>query len=147
MAAPAEPREDPRVLVRAAVEEAVAPLHRALHALQQRIEELERRPVHAATAAAPAPAVHAHTSAPAATQALAPVAPPARVHTQPQIFEAVMAPSTILAEAAAIDVTMEMGGALDGSRRRRRLLITFVLLLLIIFGGLFGALALSYQPH
>jgi hypothetical protein len=153
-----EPREDPRIIVRAAVDEAVAPLYRSIQALQHRIEELERRPVAApplTTTApmpymAPAPVTHpqaapAHvaTPAPAAVAVAQPAYPVVQGQPQ-QVFATARQPAF---DASAIDISFEMDGGLDGRRRKRRLVVTLVLGILVVFGGLFGALAMSYRPH
>jgi hypothetical protein len=86
---------------------------------------------------------------PAAAAAVA--APRAQLASQPhyaaQPAAAVMAPRSPAFDVGAVDVHIEMDGALDGRKRRRRTVGTLVVLILLVFGGLFGALFLSYQPH
>jgi hypothetical protein len=143
--------EDLRTIVRAAMGESLVPVQQAFREIHRRIDELERRPA----AVAPAPAA----SSPAA------VAPPYRP-PQATLPGASIAPIPVtlgslapgpvsltprapILDVAAIerDASVTIDGAIDGRRRKVRLAITFVLLLLVVFGGLFAALAYSYQPH
>jgi hypothetical protein len=132
------PAEDPRPIIRAAIDEAMVPVHQALRDLVRRVEELEKRP---AVVAAPAPAA-------------GPIVRDAYRQSMPSYPPPVTTHSAVLPQAATLDIAainrdvhIDMDGALDGSKRRRRLALTFVLLLLVVFGGLFGALAHSYTPH
>jgi hypothetical protein len=134
----AAPQEDPRPLIRAAIGEAMTPVHQALRDLVRRVEELEKRP-----AAAAAPAVHAAAPARDAYRQSMPSYPP------PVAAHGALAPQGRTLDIAAInrDVHVDVDGAIDGKRRRRRLAVTVVLVVLVVFGGLFGALAYSYTPH
>jgi hypothetical protein len=105
-----------------AVEDAVAPLRRALAILQARVDELERRPQAVTPATPPAPA-----------RVLSIVPPPSA--------EPVVAAPPVEAPPLALD---DLELALDGSRRRRHAITAFAVLVVIVFGGLFGALATSY---
>jgi hypothetical protein len=143
-----QPHEDPRALARAAVEDALGPVHQAFRELQRRIEELERRAT-AAAAAAASPASPVATSAPLALSSIpAPYRPAASIAPIP-VTLASLAPRPPVLDVAAIerDSTVSIDGAIDGRRRRLRIALTFVLLLLVVFGGLFAALAYSYTPH
>jgi hypothetical protein len=135
----AAPREDPRPLIRAAIDEAMIPVHQALRDLVRRVEELEKRP-----AAAAAPAIHAAAPAgrDAYRQSMPSYPPPVAAH-------GALVPQGRTLDIATInrDVHVEVDGAIDGKRRRRRLAVTVALVLLVVFGGLFGALAYSYTPH
>lgn len=145
---------DFRPLVRVAVEEAVAPLRRALRDLEHRVEELERRP-YAAAIAAPVAARASTQAGPAAAgvaPGLAVATPPAAVVVAQPAAAAhpVTAPAPPLLDVHAIehDVSIDVDlGALDGRRRRRRHVIAFVVLIVLVFGGMFTALAASYMPH
>jgi hypothetical protein len=159
----AEPHEDPRALVRAAVGEALAPVQQAFREIQRRLDDLERRPI----AVAPAPAAPAAVAPAAAATAPAQYRPPqatypggnmapgslmpaATVSMVPiPVTIASMAPRPPILDVAAIerDVNVHIDGAIDGRRRRLRLALTFTLVLVAIFGGLFAALAYSYAPH
>jgi hypothetical protein len=132
------PAEDPRPIVRAAIDAAMVPVHQALRDLVRRVEELEKRPAVAAPPAAGAGPIVRETY----RQSMPSYPPPVTTH-------AAVLPQGATLDLAAInrDVHIDMDGALDGSKRRRRLALTFVLLLLVVFGGLFGALAHSYTPH
>jgi|CZKU01.1.fsa_nt_gi hypothetical protein len=132
---PALPYEDARPLIRAAIDEAMVPVHQALRDLVRRVDELEKRPATVVTQAAPVVREAYRHSMPS-------YPPPITTH-------AAVLPQAPTLDIAAInrDVHIDMDGALDGSKRRRRLALTFVLVLLIVFGGLFGALAHSYAPH
>ena len=63
-----EPHEDPRILARAVIEEALVPVHNAFRDLQRRIEEIERRPL---ATAATVGAAHSPAAATAAATAAA----------------------------------------------------------------------------
>jgi hypothetical protein len=152
--------EDLRTIVRAAMGESLVPVQQAFREIHRRIDELERRPVAVAPAAV---AVTAPLAAAASSPAA--VAPPYRPH-QATLPGASIAPIPVtlgslapgpvsltprapILDVAAIerDASVTIDGAIDGRRRKVRLAITFVLLLLVVFGGLFAALAYSYQPH
>ncbi len=151
----AEPREDPRRIARAAVDEALAPVQQTVRELLRRIEELERRPAQTVTHVA------AQAAAPPAVSHAAPSPAMAAPYRQPQpsyssamaaevpVVMGSLAPRPPVYDVKAIerDTNIEVDGAIDGRKRKRRLAITFVLLLLAIFGALFGALAYSYSPH
>jgi hypothetical protein len=135
----AAPYEDPRPLIRAAIDAAMIPVHQALRDLVRRVEELEKRP-----AAAAAPAIHA--AAPAARDAYRQSMPS---YPPPVAAHGALVPQGRTLDIATInrDVHVDVDGAIDGKRRRRRLAVTVALVLLVVFGGLFGALAYSYTPH
>ncbi len=151
-----EPQEDPRIFARAVIEEALVPVHNAFRDLQRRIEEIERRPL---ATAATVGAAHS----PAAATAMATAAALQTPYRAPQetypgaggsmapipVTLGSRAPRPPILDIGAIerDTNVVIDGALDGRRRKTRLAITFVLLLLVVFGGLFAALAYSYQPH
>jgi hypothetical protein len=146
-----EPREDPRVAIRYAVDEALAPLQQTVRELQRRIEELERRPAQVISQVVGSPSA---TSAGAGSATAArPVEAHRAAHSaaaSPSIPVAVsLAPRAPVLDIKAIerDTNIVVDGALDGSRRKRRLALTFAFFLIVIFGGLFAALAYSYQPH
>ncbi len=108
---------------------------------------LERRP---APAIAPSPPAHLASAAPVAAAPPAPAYASRPVSLSPGIPVAVsLAPQAPVLDVKAIerDVNIEVDGALDGRKRRRRLLLSFTFLLVAVFGGLFAALARSYQPH
>jgi hypothetical protein len=131
-----EPREDVRALVRALVDEAVAPLLRITIQLEHRIQRLEERPL-------PAPVYVAQPAAPAAAYGGQLQSHAAAISSPPQVVP----PAPILNVAAIErDVHIHVDGGLDGSKRRFRLVLTLVLLLVVAFGGLFAALAQSYAP-
>jgi hypothetical protein len=140
----AETPEELRLRIRAAVDEALAPVQQTVRELLRRIEELERRPAQ--------PAAPVVTMLP--SHAMAPSSEPYR-RQQPSYPAAIavsVAPSPQagpVLNLAAIerDVHVQMDGGLDGRRRRRRLVWTFVLFVLVVFGGLGAALASSYTPH
>ncbi len=152
-----EPQQDPSALVRAAVGEALAPVQHAFRDLQRRIEDLERRPAAAPAVVGVAPAPAAGIPAAQAVVAPAPYRPPQATYPGPGVVSLAPIPITVasiaprppLFDVAAIerDASVVIDGALDGRRRKVRLALTFVLILLVIFGGLFAALANSYQPH
>jgi hypothetical protein len=154
-----EPPLDPSALVRAAVGEALAPVQHAFRDLQRRIEDLERRPAAApaVVSVAAAPAITPAHAAASAVAAPAPYRPPQATYPGPGVVSLAPIPITVgsiaprppLFDVAAIerDASVVIDGALDGRRRKVRLALTFVLILLVIFGGLFAALANSYQPH
>jgi hypothetical protein len=137
--------DDPRPLIRAAIDEAMVPVHQALRDLVRRVEELERRPATIVQAAPAQPAALVQSAAsPAVRTAMRqpmPSYPPPVGHALPT-----HGPTLDLA-AINRDTSIQVDDALDGSKRKRRLALTFVLLLLVVFGGLFGALAHSYTPH
>jgi hypothetical protein len=142
-----EPREDTRALIRAAIEEAVGPLYRAITGLESRIAELERRP---------APTIVQQIVQPAAASPAAAVAAARPVlHSQPQAFvpaqaaapAAVMAPRNPAFDPGAVDLHIEMDGAIDGGKRKRRTVWTLILFIVVVFGGLGFALLSSYQHH
>jgi hypothetical protein len=158
-----EPSVDPRVLMRAAVDEALAPVQQAFRDINRRIDELERRPLAAAPMAAPATAPSPAASAGPQAIAPPPYRPPQATFPGPggsmapiPISVASLAPGAPslaprppVLDVAAIerDASVTIDGAIDGRRRKLRLALTFVLLLLLVFGGLFAALAYSYAPH
>jgi hypothetical protein len=132
---------DVRLIVSTVLEEALLPLQRTLLESQQRIADLERRPVpttlavlaettrgYAAAAAAPVPYVSA-VAAPVRTVVATPYAP--------------------LLDVKAIerDMPNDFNNPFDGRRRRRRLGAFVIVMLLAVFGGLFALLAESYTPH
>jgi hypothetical protein len=128
---------DLRAQVRAAVDEAVAPLQRAfqnheraLVEFKQRLDELERRPAAAGPSARPPPSAY---PVPIAAVSVAPGAPP--------VAGALPSPTDL----SALD--RDVLAALEGRSRRRHLVITTVLVFVLLFGGLSIALALSYLPH
>ncbi len=151
--APAATAEDLRAIVRAAMGESLVPVQQAFRDINRRIEDLERRP------AVTAPAVIA--AAPVAATAAAPYRPPQATHPGGSLAPipvtlGLLAPGPVsltprapILDVAAIerDASVTIDGAIDGRKRKVRLAITFVLLLLVVFGGLFAALAYSYQPH
>jgi hypothetical protein len=152
-----EPHEDPRVIVRAAVSEALAPVQQVFRDIQRRLDELERRPIVVAPAPAVAPAPPAGMRAPQPTLAggltaagadLPVSVVPGSVAPIPVTVGSI-APRPALLDIAAIerDVNVKIDGALDGRKRKVRLFVTFTLVLLVLFGGLFAALANSYAPH
>jgi hypothetical protein len=143
-AAGAPPRDDFPSLVRAAVNEAIGPLERALQNQQRtvldlthRLEALERRTVSAlpptATSASTSAYAGASTSAYPVPISVAPAAP----------SFAPVAPSPV--ELSALD--RNVLAALDGGTRRRRIITTMVIALLLLFGGLSLKLVLGYLPH
>jgi hypothetical protein len=138
------------LIVRTIVEDAMAPLQRALAEAQHRITELERRPAPAPPAPAPvAPTVLlAATPAPAAV-APSPYASAIAAPIRASVARPLPAPAAPLLDVQAIerDVPMDFDNPFDGRRRRRRMAIVLVLALLAIFGGLFALLADSYAPH
>ncbi len=158
----AEPHEDARALVRAAVGEALAPVQQAFREIQRRLDDLERRPL----VVAPAPAAAA---GPTATLAAAAMRPPQATYpggvavagnelpasvvpvsiAPIPITVGSIAPRPPVLDIAAIerDRNVSIDGAIDGRRRKLKIAITFTLLLLAVFGGLFAALAYSYAPH
>jgi hypothetical protein len=144
----AETPEELRLRIRAAVDEALAPVQQTVRELLRRIEELERRPAQ--------PAAPVVTMLPA--HAMAPPSEPYR-RQQPSYPAAIAvsvapSPQAVSAQGAVLnlaaierDVHVQMDGGLDGRRRRRRLVWTLVLFVLVVFGGLGAALASSYTPH
>ena len=149
-AARAEPAPDPRLLMRAAVEEALVPVQHAFRELQRRIEDLERHPPVMASGPSPGTAATAGAmAAPAPYRQAQPSYHPAGSIAPIPVTLASLAPRPPVLDVAAIerDVNVQIDGAIDGRRRKLRLALTFVLLLLVVFGGLFAALAYSYTPH
>jgi hypothetical protein len=132
--------EDPRPVVRAALDEVLPPIHTAVRDLIRRMEELEKR---AGGIAELLRRVEELEKRPAAGVAMRPAMRQSMASYHPP------APQAPVLDVAAInrDVNIQVDGALDGNKRRRRLALTFVVLLLVVFGGLFGALAHSYTPH
>jgi hypothetical protein len=132
----AEYRPDVRPIVRALIEQAIAPLERTVRELQQRLQDLERRPTTAAV------------TMPATTAAPAPVAARAFAARQAHASPAATMPSGQALDVAAIERTVrldpEIEAAFSGRRRRLRGTIAVVLLFVVLFGGLFAALAQSY---
>jgi hypothetical protein len=128
-----------QAIVRTAVAEAVGAVlgetQRLIRQLEQRIEELERRP--AGTTA------NAHGTPPAASSNWAQAYGPSAVA---QVR--VEAPAPVL-DLAAIErsVHVDVDPALDGGRRRRRLFVVVTFFFIVVFGGLFAMLAQSYTPH
>jgi hypothetical protein len=158
--APAATAEDLRAIVRAAMGESLVPVQQAFRDINRRIEELERRPAVTAPALiAAAPVAAAATASPNAVAA--PYRPPQATHPGGSMAPipvtlgslapgpASLTPRAPILDVAAIerDASVTIDGAIDGRKRKVRLAITFVLLLLVVFGGLFAALAYSYQPH
>ena len=150
--------EDLRTIVRAAMGESLVPVQQAFRDIHRRIDELERRPV----AVTPAAVAITAPAAPAASSAAAPpyrppqaTLPGASIAPIPVTLGSLapgpvsLTPRAPILDVAAIerDASVTIDGAIDGRRRKVRLAITFVLLLLVVFGGLFAALAYSYQPH
>jgi hypothetical protein len=151
---------DVRLIVRTVVDDALLPLQRAVVESQQRIAELERRPVSATStvrvdairtpaAAAPAPYASAIAAPAPYSSAAAPyasaIAAPARTFAAPPAA----APLAPLLDVQAIerDIPIDFDNPFDGRRRRRRMGALFIVALLTIFGGLFALLAESYTPH
>jgi len=131
-----------RALVRALVEETVAPLLRVTIELEHRIQKLEERP--------PPPAVFVSGAAqsPSAGHATGQGAQHLHTHAAaPTAYGRVVGPPPVLNVAAIMrDPGIQVDSALDGSKRKFRLLLTFIVLLVVAFGGLFAALAQSYAP-
>jgi hypothetical protein len=154
-----EPREDPRVAARVAVEEAIAPMLHQVRELQRRIEELERRPAQSAVVHAPAaPAYGAAamlpTTPPVVSMAASPSAAASHASHAPIVSSIPIAIGSIAPRPAVLDVraierdtSISVDGAIDGSKRKRKVFFTFAFVLIAVFGGLFAALARSYQPH
>jgi hypothetical protein len=73
------------------------------------------------------------------------------VNTQPHGIVGVIEPAALaprsLAYDPAVDVHIDMDGAIDGRKRKRRTVGTLVFVIVVAFGGLFAALYSSYQPH
>ncbi len=152
---PAATAEDLRAIVRAAMGESLVPVQQAFRDINRRIEDLERRPA----VTAPAVIAAAPVAAPAAVTP--PYRPPQATHPGGSMAPipvtlgslapgpASLTPRAPILDVAAIerDASVTIDGAIDGRKRKIRLAITFVLLLLVVFGGLFAALAYSYQPH
>jgi hypothetical protein len=135
---------DVRLIVSTVVEEAILPLQRALFESQQRIAELERRPVPTTPTVLPEA-----TRGPAAAAQVpygSAVASPVRTVVAASPAAAPYAP---LLDVKAIerDVPNDFDNPFDGRRRRRRLGAFLVVALLAVFGGLFALLAQSYTPH
>jgi hypothetical protein len=133
-------REDVEAMIRKGVTDGVAAVlgetQRLLHALERRIDDLERRPV---AAVAPPPPVVAQGGLPVA-RALA--------HAPASAIPVSYAPAPILdVKAIEGDTSIVVDSALDGSRRKRNLVILVVVFILAVFGGLFALLADSYAPH
>jgi hypothetical protein len=140
--------------------ESLVPVQQAFRDINRRIEELERRPAVTAPALiAAAPVAAAATASP--TAVAPPYRPPQATHPGGSMAPipvtlgslapgpASLTPRAPILDVAAIerDASVSIDGAIDGRKRKVRLAITFVLLLLVVFGGLFAALAYSYQPH
>jgi hypothetical protein len=140
--------------------ESLVPVQQAFRDINRRIEELERRPAVTAPALiAAAPVGAAATASP--TAVAPPYRPPQATHPGGSMAPipvtlgslapgpASLTPRAPILDVAAIerDASVSIDGAIDGRKRKVRLAITFVLLLLVVFGGLFAALAYSYQPH
>ncbi|MDP9149709.1 MAG: hypothetical protein M3O36_07190, partial [Myxococcota bacterium] len=116
-------RGEVEAMIRAAVDEAMAPL-RPLLDVERRLAELERR-ASASLAERRPPMVRAAASTTYGPAARAP-AVDVPIHVE-----------TGLAGAADL-------GPFDGRRRRRRLVVGLALALFVLFGGLFLLLAASY---
>jgi hypothetical protein len=167
---PSESRDQMQAFVRAAVSEGVASVldetQRLFRQLENRLEELERRPA----------MVVSHAAAPAATYEGQPVVvPPARapmpayaaVVAPPVLAAPVVAPHVGVAPAVPAQVVasfsprppafniptsdrsmfIDIDSALDGRRRNRRILVSVVVTFVVVFGALFWMLADSYAPH
>ncbi len=136
------PRQDPRAdaaKLRAAVDEALAPLQRSLVDVLRRLEELERRPQPMAAAApisiAAAPRAQALSyHALESTGVVAMRAPALSMHSL---------------DVAAIerDTSIVVDDALNGRSRRLRLVLILALFLVAVFGCLGFMLVKSYSPH
>jgi hypothetical protein len=149
-----EIREESRLLVREAIDEALAPLHYALRALERRVESLEANAGTAPAAPPPAAAPMPPVMAPPAALARA-IPPPAAasviVQPDPRDPYGAVAPAPAPAPADVITIppaprapALDWDTApFDGARRRRRLAIAFGFFVLLIFGALFGALIWS----
>jgi hypothetical protein len=144
-------RDEIRVVVRAAIDEAMAPVQHMLKDVEQRmgdlerrLTDLERRPIQVEAVASPA--AHAPARAPSTPgpYAAAVALPPADVAARP----AALAPRIDL---KAIEQNVKLDPSelalLDGSRRKRRNVMLLVLFLLLLFGGMGYALARSYMPQ
>jgi hypothetical protein len=143
-----EIREDARVLLREALDEALAPLHYAVRDFERRLDALE-----SAAARAPAPPPqheYAHAPPPPVAPAQAPraIPPPASVIVQNDprdpFGSVVMASEVVTIPPAPRAPVMDWETSpFDGARRRRRVVVLFGLLVVIVFGALFGALIWS----
>jgi hypothetical protein len=122
--APTREREQARSVVEVAVEDAVAPLCREIGAIRARLEELETR---SASVPPSAPPVTPSPTAP----------PPAWTAAQSA------APLAVAFPPSVISIEHELR-AVDGTRRRRRTVAALGFVLFLVFGGLLGAMALSY---
>jgi hypothetical protein len=172
----AAPNVDIPAIARAAVDQALVPIFRALGDLDRRIESLERLAAAArapAAAVAPPPApLHVHVPvpapafapapplilAPAPVRAPAPAIAPAPPAAPDPYAAAIAAPNQAISRApqpslaplldvAAINREISLDfSPFDAGRRRRRLVIALTVALLIVFGGLFAMLAQSYSP-
>ena len=121
----AQSRERTRLVVDAAIEDAVAPLSREIKALRSRVEELEV----------------ARASDPCVSASLPVVAPP--LPPSPRSTAAIAAPAAFPLPSAVISIDEELR-ALDGARRRHRTAAVVCLVLFVVFGSLLGAMAWSY---
>jgi hypothetical protein len=148
-------REDVEAMVRKGVADGVAAVlgetQRLLHALERRIDDLERRPMAAPVAPAP-PMVTQAAAARGAAPVARPVYSPASGASAIPVTQGSLIPSmphAPLLDVNAIerDTNIEMDSALDGRKRKRNLAIVTVVIILAVFGGLFAMLAQSYVPH
>jgi hypothetical protein len=142
---------DVEAVARVLVEQAVAPLQRALREAEQRVAELERKLAQAHAATSPV----AHSPPPILVPVAAPVSPAAAsapavpvASVVPAVHRQVSMPAVVDIEALARDVPIDADiRAFNGGRRRRRMLFVFFFFVVLVFGGLFAMLALSYAPH
>jgi hypothetical protein len=134
-----EIREDARVLLREALEEALAPLHYAVRNLERRLDTLE-------TSASRSLGDHGRADPPAPPPRAIP--PPASVIVQNDprdpFGSVVMASEVVTIPPAPRAPALDWETSpFDGARRKRRIALLFALMVLIVFGALFGALIWS----
>jgi hypothetical protein len=143
----AELREENRIFVKAAVDDAIAPLALELRMLRTRIEDLERKRPTERPAPLPAPVVAAVAPPPVAPLSIAPPAPaPPTPPAQSFAFGAPpssIVPSELLVPETNLSIDYELR-AVDGGRRRRRTAAAVGFAILVVIGGMLGAMALSY---
>lgn len=153
------PSQDPRPIVKAAVDEAVTPLLRMVLDLQRRIEQLEQRPAAAAAAAPPTAAppkqvdpwasamARPVSSPPPAMPAPAPPPAPARAPVARSPWALPEGPTGPTLDVAQInrDVPLDFDMPFDGARRRRRMAIGCVMVFVLSLGGLLAILVSSYM--
>lgn len=144
-----EIRNEARLMVRSALEEALAPLHYSIRDLERRLGDLERRPASAATpptsAAAPGvgppQALYVNPAAPAPEMRRM-----ARSNPFAAAAPAEIAAAPVVVPARQVSVPQDVVASFDGSRRRRRITIFFILALLLTIGALLAAMIGSRLP-